>query len=182
LLTMVDRTTRWPEVIPLHTISAEEVADTFVATWVAHFGVPRVITTDHGTQFCSSTWKCLCLTLGAQHVTTTAYHPHGNGLVERFHRQLKEALRARGGGAKWLEHLPWVLLGIRAAPKEEAAVSAAKAALGVPLQLPGQPLPVDRPNVPEVERPTIPSTVRTYADVVANHKPSLKVGDMAYVR
>jgi len=183
LLTMVDRTTRWPEAVPLHTISAEEVADTFVATWVARFGVPRVITTDRGTQFCSSTWKCLCRTLGAQHITTTAYHPQSNGLVERFHRQLKEALRARGGGAQWLEHLPWVLLGIRAAPKEESAVSAAEAVLGVPLQLPGQPLPVDRPNVREEEqRPVIPSTVRTYAEVVAHPQPSLQVGDMAYVR
>jgi len=71
LLTMVDRTTRWPEAVPLRTISAEEVADTFVETWVARFGVPRVITTDRGTQFCSSTWKCLCHTLGAQHITTT---------------------------------------------------------------------------------------------------------------
>jgi len=101
--------------------------------------------------------------------------------MERFHRQLKEALHARGGGTKWLQHLPWVLLGIRAAPKEEAAVSAAEATLGVPLQLPGQPLPVGRPNMPELEpRPIIPSTVRTYAEVVA--QPSLQVGDMAYVQ
>jgi transposase InsO family protein len=30
---------------------------------------------------------------------TTAYHPPSNGLVERFHRRLKEALRARLAGA-----------------------------------------------------------------------------------
>ena len=51
---------------------------------------------------------------------STAYHPQSNGMVERFHWQLKAALRARCSGADWLEHLPWVMLGLRAAPKEEA--------------------------------------------------------------
>jgi len=106
LLTMVDRATRWPEVTPLSSIAAQEVADAFVATWVACFGVPSIITTDRGTQFTGSVWSCLCRTLGTKHVTTTAYHPQANGLVKRFHRQLKEALHARSDGRSWLEHLP----------------------------------------------------------------------------
>ena len=59
-------------------------------------------------------------------------------MVERFHRQLKAALRARCSGADWLEHLPWVLLGLRAAPKDEAGVSAAEATYGHSLVLPSQ--------------------------------------------
>jgi hypothetical protein len=39
-----------------------------------------------------------------------------NGLVERYHHCLKEALRSRLAGADWSQHLPWVLLGLRAAP------------------------------------------------------------------
>ena len=38
----------------------------------------------------------------------------------------------------WLEHLPWVLLGLRAAPKEEAWVSSAEATYGA-LSGPAQP-------------------------------------------
>ena len=72
-------------------------------------------------------------------IQTTAYHPQSNGLVEHFHCQLKEALKARNCGAAWEEHLLWVLLGIRAAPKDEAGISAAEAALGLPLALPSQP-------------------------------------------
>ena len=36
---------------------------------------------------------------------------------------LKAALCARGGAAAWKDHLPWVLLGMRAAPREETGVS-----------------------------------------------------------
>jgi cleavage and polyadenylation specificity factor subunit 1 len=63
VLTMIDRTTRWPEVAPLKTISAQECADTFTAVWVACFGVPMTVTTDRGTQFTSAVWACLCRTM-----------------------------------------------------------------------------------------------------------------------
>jgi hypothetical protein len=56
-------------------------------------------------------------------VLTTAYRPQSNGMVERVHRQIKDALRARGAGPGWHSHLPWVLMGLRAAPKENSAVS-----------------------------------------------------------
>jgi hypothetical protein len=34
--------------------------------------------------------------------------------VERFHRRLKNSLRVQLAGSDWLDHLPWVLLGLRA--------------------------------------------------------------------
>ena len=51
-------------------------------------------------------------------------------MVQGFHQQLKAALG--------LEHLPLVLLGLRAVPKEEAGVSAAEAMYGHFLALPSQ--------------------------------------------
>jgi hypothetical protein len=50
-----DRTSRWPEAVPLSTITAEACADSFVSGWIARFGVPAVVTTDRGTQFSSAT-------------------------------------------------------------------------------------------------------------------------------
>jgi len=138
LLTVIDRASRWPEVFPLRGITAMECVDTFASGWVARYGVPHTVTTDKGTQFTGAVWKSLCSTLGIQHVTTTAFHPQSNGMVERLHRQLKEGLRARDAGVAWLEHLPWVVLGIRAAPKEDSGVSAAEVLFGSPLIIPGQ--------------------------------------------
>ena len=80
-------------------------------------------------------WQQLCKRLGIKQVSTTAYHPQANGMVERAHRQLKDTLRAREAGADWPDHLEWVLLGLRAAPKEHVF---SPAFFGQPLILPGE--------------------------------------------
>jgi transposase InsO family protein len=74
--------------------------------------------------------------LGVSHKMTTAFHPQSNGVVERFHRRLKNALRARLAAADWPLHLPWVMLGLRAAPREDSGISAAELVFGAPLTLP----------------------------------------------
>jgi len=118
--------------------------------------------------------------LGMQHVMTTAYHPQSNGLVERFHCQLKEGLCARASGAVWLQHLPFVLLGLHAAPKEEANVSSAEAVLGEQPMLPGQPT-LPQPVLRADDRPQIPYTVRSYANMVASPPSPLQGVSFAYV-
>ncbi len=69
-------------------------------------------------------------------------------MVERLHRRLKDALRARCSGLDWPNHLPWVLLALRSAPQEEDGFSPAQAVYGAPLAL-----PADRQDTPPPERP-----------------------------
>ena len=57
LLMCVDRFNRWPEAIPLTSISAESVAKAILLGWIGHYGVPSCILTDHGRQFKSQLWK-----------------------------------------------------------------------------------------------------------------------------
>ena len=94
LLTCVDHFTRWPVVFPIADITAETAAAMFVNGWISCLGVPSVITTDQSRQFESSLWCQLMKLLGTKRICTTAYHPIANGLVERFHRHLKAALKA----------------------------------------------------------------------------------------
>jgi len=112
LFTVVDRTTRWPEAIPLAATTAADCATALLQGWIQRFGVPDTITSDRGPQFTSSLWSALCTLLSIRHSPTTAYHPQSNGLVERLHRRLKDSLKARAAGSDWFHHLPWVLLGI----------------------------------------------------------------------
>ena len=111
---------------------------------MARFGVPDHITFDRGPQFCSALWAQLSQHLGTLHHLTTAYHPQTNGMAEKSHRQLKDALQACTASADWPSHLPWVLLGLRAAPKEDSCISSAELLYRAPLVLPGQ-----LPGVPE---------------------------------
>lgn len=138
LFTIIDRTTRWPEAIPMSSTTAAACVDALVSGWVSRFGIPSDITSDRGAQFTSSLWRGMAEALGTDVHTTTAYHPQSNGLVERFHRSLKASLRARLCGPDWSGHLPWVLLGLRTAPKDDSGVSAADAALRHAPKLPGQ--------------------------------------------
>ena len=171
LFTMVDRSTRWPEVCLMRSTTATEVLEAFITTWVARYGVPAKITSDRGPQFMPSTWRDWCRERGIQHAPTTSFHPQSNGMVERLHRQIKDAIRARGGSRDWADHLPWVMLGLRAAPKDESGVSAGEAALGLQLAVPGQFLPREDGTSPPLSHGVIPATKRSYAEAVKGPSP-----------
>ena len=138
LLTCIDRFTRWPEAIPLTTITAEAVAQAFLTGWIARFGIPSIIVTDRGRQFESKLWEALTTLLGVKRARTTAYHPQSNGMVERLHCQLKAALKAQPNPSTWMDVLPLVLLGIRTAVKEDMSASTAEMVYGTTLRLPGE--------------------------------------------
>ena len=141
LLTMVDRTTRWPEAVPLVSTAAADVARAFIITWVARFGIPSDISSDRGPQFTSGLWNTVAESLGTKLHRTTAYHPQANGLCERFHRSMKAALRASLKDGNWVDRLPWVMLGLRTAPKEDLQASSAELVYGQPLRVPGDFVP-----------------------------------------
>ncbi|VDP95037.1 unnamed protein product [Echinostoma caproni] len=73
--------------------------------------------------------------LGDKHARITTYHPAAKGLVERFHRQLKAAIKAHPG-SEWHEALPLVLLGVRNTIKADLHTKPATLALGCTLRLP----------------------------------------------
>ncbi len=135
---MVDPSTRWAEAIPLRSTTADSCAAALVEGWVARFGTPQQITSDRGAQFTSSVWSSFTSLLGIKSKLTTPYYPQANGAVERFHHRLKDSLRARLAGSDWPAHLPWVMLGLRAAPREDSGISAAELVYGCPLSLLGQ--------------------------------------------
>ncbi|GFS26688.1 Pol polyprotein [Elysia marginata] len=141
LFTIIDRFTRWPEAVPIQNAEATTCARALLRNWIARFGVPDSITSDQGPQFTSSLWRELHNVHGCSPKHTTAYHPQSNGMVERFHRSLKAALKARLLGPGWMDELPIVLLGIRSTWKEDLDAAPALLTYGTNLRIPGDFFP-----------------------------------------
>ncbi|GFN99393.1 Pol polyprotein [Plakobranchus ocellatus] len=136
LFTIIDRFTGWPEAVPIHNAGAPTCARALLRNWIARFGVPDSITSDQGPQFTSGLWRELHNILGCRPKHTTAYHPQSNGMVERFYRSLKAALKARLLGPGWMDELPIVLLGIRSTWKEDLDAAPALLTYGTNLRIP----------------------------------------------
>jgi transposase InsO family protein len=51
-----------------------------VANFIIHYGIPKRIHSDQGTNFESKVIKELCQLTGMKKSRTTSYHPMGNGM------------------------------------------------------------------------------------------------------
>ncbi len=51
IFTVIDRSTRWLEAVPVKNLEATTAADALVESWISRFGVSVDITSDRGTQF-----------------------------------------------------------------------------------------------------------------------------------
>lgn len=149
IFTIMDRSTRWPEAVPMSDATAASCATALLSGWISRFGIPDHITSDRGTSFTSQLWTSLGELLGTSIHHTTAYNPEANGMVERFHRTLKAALMSRCTNSAWFSRLPWVLLGLRTTPKEGIDVSSAEMVYGDALVVPGEFFP-DAPSSEDV--------------------------------
>ena len=123
ILTAVCMGSRWPEAIPLRSITARVVATGMVEIF-ARTGIPLQLLSDQGSQFLSSLVGHLCRDLGIDQVRTAPYHPETNGVVERMHGTLKPMLRkASQLGLDWVSQLPFALFALRSAPNRDSSFS-----------------------------------------------------------
>ena len=92
VLAMTDLFTKFVVAVPLKDITAQSVASELVEHWVLRFGVPDVLHTDQGSNFNSELMKQVRQLLQIDKSQTTAYHPQGNGQVERFNLVIADTI------------------------------------------------------------------------------------------
>ena len=96
VLTIIDHCTGWVEAFPLPNKSNESVWNAWATQFVPRHGVPELLITDNGQEFCAKAWVDYLKKLGVIHHRTSPVHPQSNGRVERFNRTLKEMLALKG--------------------------------------------------------------------------------------
>ncbi|KAJ8416451.1 hypothetical protein AAFF_G00357390 [Aldrovandia affinis] len=134
--------------------------------FLGHRIAPDDLSSDRGSQFTSELWAEVARALGVRLHHTTAFHPQANGLCERFHRSMKAALRASLKDDSWTDRLPWVLLGLHTAPKEDLQSSSAELVFGQALRVPGDFIP--EPTTPWVvssQRPALLNKANAFKPV-----------------
>ena len=103
ILTVVDAFTHWVELVALPNKEAHTVAKAFLDSVVNRHGNVQSIVTDRGKEFTSNILKELCVNLKISKILTSPHRPQGNGLVERFNRQIIDILRtvSKGDPNNW---------------------------------------------------------------------------------
>ena len=115
-----DFLSKWPFVFATKSQKATTLAKLLVEEVVPVIGVPEALLSDRGTNLLSHLMRDVCELLGVAKLSTTAYHPQCNGLVERFNRTLKMMLckHVDKFGPKWDRFLPGVLWAYRNTPHD----------------------------------------------------------------
>ena len=109
LLVVQDYYTKWADAIPLPDQTAARITGELVKIF-SIFGHPEILHSDQGRNFESSILAQTLQAFGVHKSRTTAYHPQGDGMVERFNRSLLQLLRAYvDTQSDWEQYLPLVL-------------------------------------------------------------------------
>ena len=124
LLTVMCQATRYPAAYPLRTITTRSVVRA-LSQFISIFGIPKVIQSDKGSNFCSHMFSQVLKQLRVHHNQSSAYHAQSQGALERFHQTLKAILRAYCTelGKDWEEGLPWLMLAARDVTQESTGFS-----------------------------------------------------------
>ena len=118
--------------IPLKDISAKTVATKVFTQWISRYGPPLTIHTDQVKNFESDLFHQFCKLYAIKKTKTTAYHPQGDGMVERLFRTIKPLINATCSELRvqWDEALPHINLALMNIKKESTGFSSSEIVFG----------------------------------------------------
>ena len=132
LLVIMDYFTKWAEAVPLPDQKAKSISNAIIKL-CSSFGIPDVIHSDQGRNFESCLFQEMLTAFGIEKSRTTAYHPQGDGMVERFNRSLLQLLRCYTQQENdWEQYLPLVLYAYCTAPHSSTGISPFELMFGRP--------------------------------------------------
>ncbi|KAL5558492.1 hypothetical protein UlMin_034703 [Ulmus minor] len=105
---------------------------------LCHFGVPRELVSDHGTQFENEKLQSICDRLGIIKVFSSPAHPKSNGQVEAVNKTINQTLKKKLEKSKgaWVDELPLVLWAYRTSFRAATGETPFSLAYGVEAVIP----------------------------------------------
>lgn len=94
-LLIVDYFSRWIEIARLDQTTATAVIQHTSSIFARH-GIPEIVVSDNGPQYTSEAYSSFAGTYGFKHITSSPYHPQGNGEAERAVKTIKSLLKKSG--------------------------------------------------------------------------------------
>jgi thymidylate kinase/transposase InsO family protein len=130
IVVAIDHFTKFMEAKAIPAKKAADVAR-FTDEIICRY-LPSIILTDNGSEF-KGQFRKILKHRGVQHTTSTAYRPQSNGMAERSVQSILNALQkiAVEHPTDWDDHLPEVLMGLRAAKQSTTEESPYYLAYGV---------------------------------------------------
>lgn len=119
LLVFQDCFTKWVELHPLRRATTKPIIEAFKSRILYRFGVPKILTSDNGSQFANKFFCSLAQEFGIQHRFTAPYSPQENP-VERMNRVIGPMLAQyiESDQREWDRYLPEFMFAINTARHE----------------------------------------------------------------
>ena len=121
-LIVIDAHSTWIDVKTMTTITASDTIIELKEIFSTH-GLPDQIVSDNGPTFTSLEFKTFCSANGIEHITTSPYHPAGNGLAERAVGIFKTAMIKLGSICSLRERVNRFLARYRSTPHVTTGVA-----------------------------------------------------------
>ena len=111
IMVAMDTLTRYAESVPLPDIEVKTVSEAIINFVILRHGFFDVMRSDRGQQFVSILAANIYRRLGIKQITTTAWHPQSNGMVERFNGTLKRTIKiwVNENQRDWDVYLPYAM-------------------------------------------------------------------------
>lgn len=132
-------------------LTAEGAADIYYRDVFRLHELPKKVLSDRGPQFAARFMRALYKRLGIETGLTTAYHPEGNGKVERKNQEVEQNLQLFTNKRQndWASHLPAAKFALNSHVHSEAAKAPFEIIYGY---LPNFTIPVGkRSNLPSLD-------------------------------
>ncbi|XP_035223687.1 uncharacterized protein K02A2.6-like [Stegodyphus dumicola] len=110
ILTIIDHYSRYLEAIPLTNITSATIIRC-MNLYFSKFGIPKIILSDNGSNFCSAEFENFLTDLNIEHRKSSIYYPQSNGIIERVHRTMKESIASLSNQVfEWSDRLAFLKL------------------------------------------------------------------------